>query len=174
MLRFAPLAARRAATLGSHQEAVAQYERALRFAGGLPPADRRCAARPYASELFVVYRSLDPLEVSADALACGASRVSSADWVRRSAIARLCWSRRRRGSRPGCCHVRYRRARSRWVIAANGRARTRRRQGFTWSGKLCGVPPSGCAGRRLAEQEGDEETTVQLARHDRQRTRERR
>ena len=70
VFRFAPLAARRAATLGSHQEAVAQYERALRFAGGLPPADRAALLDAYASELLVVDRSLDALEVSADALAC--------------------------------------------------------------------------------------------------------
>ncbi len=70
VLRFAPLAARRAATLGSHQEAVAQYERALRFAGGLPAGDRASLLDAYATELLVVDRSLDALEVSADALAC--------------------------------------------------------------------------------------------------------
>jgi DNA-binding CsgD family transcriptional regulator len=70
VLRFAPLAARRAATLGAHQEAVAQYERALRFAGGLPDAERAALLDAYAAELLVVDRSLDALEVSADALAC--------------------------------------------------------------------------------------------------------
>ena len=38
--RYAPIAARRAADLGAHREAVAQYERALRFA---PPDDRDLA-----------------------------------------------------------------------------------------------------------------------------------
>ncbi|HTN79555.1 MAG TPA: AAA family ATPase, partial [Acidimicrobiales bacterium] len=70
VLRFAPLAARRAAMLGAHQEAVAQYERALRFAGGLPPAERAALLDGFAAELVVVDRSLDALEVSADALAC--------------------------------------------------------------------------------------------------------
>ena len=38
VLRYAPAAARRAAGLGSHREAAAQFERALRFADGLDPA----------------------------------------------------------------------------------------------------------------------------------------
>ncbi len=40
VLRFAPAAATRAASLGAHREAVAQYERALRFADGAAPAER--------------------------------------------------------------------------------------------------------------------------------------
>ena len=47
--RFAPAAAKRAASLGAHRESAAHYRRALRFAGGLPLAERallldRCAA----------------------------------------------------------------------------------------------------------------------------------
>ena len=38
VLRYAPAAARRAARLGSHREAAAQFERALRFAGEEAPA----------------------------------------------------------------------------------------------------------------------------------------
>ena len=38
VLRAAPAAARRAARLGSHREAAAQFERALRFSGGLDAA----------------------------------------------------------------------------------------------------------------------------------------
>ena len=38
VLAYAPLAARRAAALGAHREAAAQYARALRFADGLDPA----------------------------------------------------------------------------------------------------------------------------------------
>ena len=44
VLRYAPAAAGRAAELGSHREAAAQYERALRFAAG---ADAASAARLY-------------------------------------------------------------------------------------------------------------------------------
>jgi DNA-binding CsgD family transcriptional regulator/tetratricopeptide (TPR) repeat protein len=40
VLELAPLAARRAAELRSHREAAAQYERALRWAESLPPAER--------------------------------------------------------------------------------------------------------------------------------------
>ena len=40
VLRYAPAAGERAAMLGSHREAAAQFARALRYAGGLPP-DRR-------------------------------------------------------------------------------------------------------------------------------------
>ncbi len=40
VLDLAPAAARRAAALRSHREAAAQYARALRFAGELPPAER--------------------------------------------------------------------------------------------------------------------------------------
>jgi DNA-binding CsgD family transcriptional regulator/tetratricopeptide (TPR) repeat protein len=38
VLRYAPAAARRAAALGAHREAAAQFERSLRFSGGLDPA----------------------------------------------------------------------------------------------------------------------------------------
>jgi DNA-binding CsgD family transcriptional regulator len=40
VLRFAPAAAARAASLGAHREAAAQYERALRFADTLPAGER--------------------------------------------------------------------------------------------------------------------------------------
>ena len=40
VLRFAPEAARRAATLRAHRESAAQYDRALRFAENLPPRER--------------------------------------------------------------------------------------------------------------------------------------
>ncbi len=70
VLRFAPLAARRAARLGAHHEAVAQYERALRFAGGSLPAERAALLDDYAAELIVVDRATDAVEVTADALAC--------------------------------------------------------------------------------------------------------
>jgi DNA-binding CsgD family transcriptional regulator/tetratricopeptide (TPR) repeat protein len=40
VLAFAPAAAARAASLGAHREAAAQYERALRFADALAPAEQ--------------------------------------------------------------------------------------------------------------------------------------
>ncbi len=56
VLRFAPLAARRAAELASHREAAAQFERALRFAAA---ADRGAVAELHdglARELSLVDR----------------------------------------------------------------------------------------------------------------------
>jgi DNA-binding CsgD family transcriptional regulator/tetratricopeptide (TPR) repeat protein len=69
VLEFAPAAARRASTLGAHREAVAQYERALRFAGGLPPAERARLLDDCTTELLVVGRLNDALETSTDAQA---------------------------------------------------------------------------------------------------------
>ena len=46
MLVYAPEAARRAAALRAHREAAAQYERALRFADDLPPAERAALLEP--------------------------------------------------------------------------------------------------------------------------------
>jgi len=40
VLRYAPAAAERAAALGAHREAAAQYARVLRFGAGLSPAER--------------------------------------------------------------------------------------------------------------------------------------
>jgi DNA-binding CsgD family transcriptional regulator/tetratricopeptide (TPR) repeat protein/type II secretory pathway predicted ATPase ExeA len=40
VLRFAPAAAERAASLGAHRQAAEQYARALRFADGMPAAER--------------------------------------------------------------------------------------------------------------------------------------
>ncbi len=69
VLEYAPRAARRAAVLGAHREAVAQYERALRFAGGIAPAERATLLDEYTAELLVVNRSADALEASTDAVA---------------------------------------------------------------------------------------------------------
>jgi DNA-binding CsgD family transcriptional regulator/tetratricopeptide (TPR) repeat protein len=49
-LRYAAAAARRAAALGAHREAAAQYQRALRFAAGLPPADLAALHDGFADE----------------------------------------------------------------------------------------------------------------------------
>ena len=68
VLQYAPAAARRAAALGAHREAAAQYERALRFAGGVASADRASLLDEYTDELLVVNRITDALEASTDAL----------------------------------------------------------------------------------------------------------
>jgi DNA-binding CsgD family transcriptional regulator/tetratricopeptide (TPR) repeat protein len=64
VLRYAPAAARRAAGLGAHREAAAQFERALRFSGGLDP---RSAAR-LNDGLAVQLGLLDRWQDAADAL----------------------------------------------------------------------------------------------------------
>ncbi len=53
VLRFAPEAAARAATLGAHREAVAQYGRALRFGDGLPMRERAQLLERSARSCFV-------------------------------------------------------------------------------------------------------------------------
>ena len=63
VLRYAPSAARRATELGSHREAAAQFERALRFAGQADPAT---AAGLYDGLAYEV-TLLDRLQDAADA-----------------------------------------------------------------------------------------------------------
>lgn len=53
VLEYAPAAARRAAELSAHREAVAQYARALRFAGSLPDPERAELLEEYAAECKV-------------------------------------------------------------------------------------------------------------------------
>ena len=64
VLRYAPAAARRAAALGAHREAVAQFGRALRFSGGLDPAAAAGLYDGLAAELGL----LDRWQDAADAL----------------------------------------------------------------------------------------------------------
>ncbi len=64
VLRYAPAAARQAAGLGSHREAAAQFERALRFSGGLDPATAAGLNDGLAAELGL----LDRWQDAADAL----------------------------------------------------------------------------------------------------------
>lgn len=59
VLRFAPLAAGRAAELGAHREAAAQLERALRFAGGRAPGERAGLYAALATELTMLDRWAD-------------------------------------------------------------------------------------------------------------------
>ena len=56
VLRSAPAAARQAARLGSHREAAAQFERALRFSGGLDAADTAGLCDELATEAGLVDR----------------------------------------------------------------------------------------------------------------------
>src|SRR5689334_13247267 len=83
VLRYAPAAARRAASLGAHREAVAQYERALRFAERAPLEERadlleRCAHECYLSgqlerALPLAERAVDYRRQAGDQLKVGDS-----------------------------------------------------------------------------------------------------
>jgi DNA-binding CsgD family transcriptional regulator/tetratricopeptide (TPR) repeat protein len=72
VLRFAPLAAKRAITLGSHPEAAAQLERAVRFveagAQGSIPADRAILLDQLAEQYLLLDRGLDARRASDEAL----------------------------------------------------------------------------------------------------------
>lgn len=70
VLQFAPAAARRAAALGAHREAAAQYERALRFAGGLAPAERARLLDVYSDECMVTDRLTAAVDAHTEALSC--------------------------------------------------------------------------------------------------------
>jgi DNA-binding CsgD family transcriptional regulator len=68
VLRYAPAAARAAAGVSSHREAAAQYERALRHAGGLPSAERAELLAACAQELHVIGRHQEAVDVHLKAI----------------------------------------------------------------------------------------------------------
>lgn len=61
VLRFAPAAAERAAKLGAHREAAAQYARALCFADGVAPRERAELLRCRSHECYLADESQDAL-----------------------------------------------------------------------------------------------------------------
>jgi ATP/maltotriose-dependent transcriptional regulator MalT len=109
--RFAPTAAERAATLGAHREAAAQYARALRFADALPPEERagllvRRAHECYVADLYdeaieaiqralELYRGFDDRRSEAEGLRSlaqmlwSSGRPAEAEAAARAAIATL-------------------------------------------------------------------------------------
>lgn len=70
VLQFAPVAAARAATLGAHREAAAQYERALRFARDEPLEVRAELFERRSFECFVTGQSDEAVEARRQALGC--------------------------------------------------------------------------------------------------------
>ncbi|HEY1365653.1 MAG TPA: AAA family ATPase [Gaiellaceae bacterium] len=66
--RYAPLAAEQAAAHGAHRQAVAQYERALRFAHGLRPEDRARLAELHSWECSLTGRVDEALDSQERAL----------------------------------------------------------------------------------------------------------
>ena len=63
VLRYAPVAGKRAASMGAHRQSAAQYSRALRFADSLPPDKRADLLEARAHECYLT----DQLEAAVDA-----------------------------------------------------------------------------------------------------------
>jgi DNA-binding CsgD family transcriptional regulator len=70
VLRFAPVAAARAASLGAHREAAALYARALRFADRLPPAERAELLERRSYACYVTGQFDDAIDAEERALEC--------------------------------------------------------------------------------------------------------
>jgi DNA-binding CsgD family transcriptional regulator/tetratricopeptide (TPR) repeat protein len=92
VLELAPLAARRAAELGSHREAAAQYERALRWADALPSAERAALYEARSYECHLTSRIEESLTARRQALSLW-REVGDAGKIGESHswISRLCW-----------------------------------------------------------------------------------
>ncbi len=69
VLRWAPVAAERAAHVGSHREAAKQYARALREADGLPPEQRAALYERRSYECYLTDQMPEALEARLRALA---------------------------------------------------------------------------------------------------------
>jgi len=70
VLRFAPEAAVRAASLGAHREAAAQYARALRFGERLQPEERAEFLSRRAAECYLTDENDEAIEAQRAALQC--------------------------------------------------------------------------------------------------------
>jgi ATP/maltotriose-dependent transcriptional regulator MalT len=70
VLEYAPVAARRAAALGAHREAAAQYGRALRFADGLAPAARAELLEGHSYECYLTDQLAEATTSRERALGC--------------------------------------------------------------------------------------------------------
>lgn len=69
VLRWAPVAARRAADLGAHKQAVAHYETALAVAADRPPAERATLLEGYSHAAYLAGSTAEALTARLDALA---------------------------------------------------------------------------------------------------------
>jgi DNA-binding NarL/FixJ family response regulator len=90
VLRWAPLAAERAAAAGAHREAAAQYARALRYADALAPRQRAELLSARAHECYTTADFEAAIAAEREALAChrqAGDRLGEGDSVR--ALSRL-------------------------------------------------------------------------------------
>ena len=69
VLRYAPAAAEHAAALGARREAAAQYARALRFTGGLPPEQRADLLERHSFECYLTDLAADSIDSLREAIA---------------------------------------------------------------------------------------------------------
>jgi ATP/maltotriose-dependent transcriptional regulator MalT len=102
VLRHAPAAGHRALASGSHREAIAQFERALRFADGLAPDARAELLEPLSRALSVNIQNPEAYQAAAEAaalrrmggddLATAADLSFLADMAWRADHAREAWS----------------------------------------------------------------------------------
>ena len=69
-LRYATAAGDRAAAQGAHREAAAQYGRAVRYAGGMPPSELAGLLERRAQECYVTDQMDDAVAAQERALAC--------------------------------------------------------------------------------------------------------
>jgi DNA-binding CsgD family transcriptional regulator/tetratricopeptide (TPR) repeat protein len=86
VLRFAPAAAARAASLGAHREAVAQYARALRFGDRLPEAERAELLERRSQECYLTDQYDEGIAALEEALECRRAlgdRLKEGDALRR-------------------------------------------------------------------------------------------
>ena len=70
VLELAPAAAARAASLGAHREAAAQYGRALRFAGALPPEARADLLERRSRECYLTDQPAEAIAAMEGAIEC--------------------------------------------------------------------------------------------------------
>jgi DNA-binding CsgD family transcriptional regulator/tetratricopeptide (TPR) repeat protein len=68
VLEFGPLAAARAASLGAHREAAAQYARTLRFGDGLSPDDRADLLERHSYECYLTDQADDAIKAMEQAI----------------------------------------------------------------------------------------------------------
>lgn len=83
VLRFAPAAAEHAESVGAHREAAAQYERALRFAGNLPPSERAELLERRSEACYLTDDQVESIAALEEAIECR----RQADDIRGQALA---------------------------------------------------------------------------------------
>jgi DNA-binding CsgD family transcriptional regulator len=93
VLRYAPVAAAEAASVGAHREAAAHYQAALRYADALPATERAGLQERLSYECFLTGDNARALEAQRSALEIWRTevqRLKEGDALR--SLSRLCWT----------------------------------------------------------------------------------